>query len=127
MAKTALDITEKEMAVYRATARQQAEQERHALQQRTQRARDIAHSAAALLKEQFGAKRVLLFGSLARDEAAHHRSDIDLAVEGIPAQDFWGAWAALDELGPEFEIDLIDLETSPLRLQLKIEQEGILL
>jgi len=127
MTKTALDITKQEMAVYRATARQQAERERCALRQRTQRARAIARKAAALLKERFGAKRALLFGSIARDDAAHSRADIDLAVAGIPAQDFWRAWAALDELGDEFEIDLIDVETAPSRLQREIEREGILL
>jgi len=125
MVKTALDITEEDMAIYRATAQRQAEQERHALRQRVQQAREIARKAAALLKEQFGAKRALLFGSIAREGTTHHRSDIDLAVAGIPAQDFWPAWAALDELGHAFEIELIDLETAPPRLQLETEREGI--
>ena len=117
MAKTALQITSEELAVYRATARQREEQERHERAQRAQRAWRLAQQAAILLKEQFGARRVLLFGSQAHDEGFHRRSDVYLAVEGIPSRDFWRAWGALDALGAEFEIDLLDVGTAPPTLR----------
>jgi predicted nucleotidyltransferase len=122
MARTASQVTDEEMAVYRATARQRAEQARQEREQCAQRARIVAHQAAALLKEQFGAQKVVLYGSLARQDFFHQRSDIDLAVQGIRNQDFWRAWAALDILGSEFEIDLVDVEAASPALRLQIEQ-----
>ena len=123
MVKTAAQVTDKEMAVYRATARQREEQERQAQAQRAQRAWTLAQQAAALLKERFDARRVVLFGSLARRDFFHRRSDVDLAVEGIKSQDFWRAWSVLDTLGCEFEIDLVDVETASSALRLEIELE----
>ncbi|MFB0533355.1 MAG: nucleotidyltransferase family protein [Anaerolineae bacterium] len=125
MVKTAAQVTDKEMAVYRATARQREEQERQAQAQRAQRAWMLVQQAAALLKERFDARRVVLFGSLARSDFFHRRSDVDLAVEGIRSQDFWRAWSALDTLGCEFEIDLVDVETASPSLRLEIEREGV--
>jgi predicted nucleotidyltransferase len=122
MARTASQVTDEEMAVYRATARQRAEQARQEREQCAQRARIVAHQAAALLKEQFGAQKVVLYGSLARQDFFHQRSDIDLAVQGIRNQDFWRAWAALDILGSEFEIDLVDVEAASPALRLQIGQ-----
>jgi predicted nucleotidyltransferase len=125
MAKTAIQITDEEMAVYRATARQREAQEHQALLLRAQRARTLAQQAAQLLKEQFEARQVILFGSLARGDFFHRRSDIDLAVDGIKSRDFWRAWCALDTLGNEFEIELVDIRTASPNLRLKIEEEGI--
>jgi predicted nucleotidyltransferase len=125
MAKTAAQVTEEEMAVYRATAWQREEEDRKERVQRTQRAWRVARQAAGLLREQFDARRVVLFGSLARQDSLHRRSDLDLAVEGIKRQDFWRAWSALDTLGGGFEIDLVDFETASPALRLEIERGGI--
>ena len=125
MAKTAIQVTAEDMVRYRAAARRRAEQERQMHLRRAEQARGVARDAARLLKEKFGARRVILFGSLARDDHFHRRSDIDLAVAGVSPQDFWRAWSALDSLGPEFEIDLIDIETTPAALCRQIEQEGV--
>ena len=127
MAKTADLVTDEEMAVYRATARQQRLKARQELRKRAEKAQSIAQRAARLLKDRAGARRVILFGSLARGEFFHQRSDIDLAVEGIKGQDFWYAWAELDNLGSEFEIDLVDVETAPPSLLLVLEREGVAL
>lgn len=124
MAKTALQITKEDMAVYRTAARQKEVQEQQARNLRLQQARQIAKQAADILKEKFGAKQVVLFGSLAQD-MFHQRSDIDLAVEGIDSKQFWQAWNTLDTLGPEFEIDLVAMETVSPKLRQQIEQEGV--
>ena len=42
-------------------------------------------------------------------------------------KDFWRAWSALDTLGCEFEIDLVDLEMALSSLRLQIEREGVML
>ena len=125
MAKTAIQVTAEDMALYRATARRQAEQEQQTQYQRAERARNVTYQAARLLKEEFGATRVILFGSLARNDHFHLRSDIDLAVEGVTPQDFWRAWAALDTIGDEFELDLVDIETALPALRQQVEREGI--
>jgi len=125
MTKTAAQVTKEEMAVYRATARQREEQERQERLQRTQRALALAQQAAALLKSQFGARQVILFGSLARRGLFHQRSDVDLAVAGIKSQVFWRAWGALDALGHEFEINLVDMETASPALRQEVEREGM--
>ena len=125
MVKTAAQVTDKEMAVYRATARQREDQERKAQAQRAQRAWTLAQQAAALLKEQFDARHVVLFRSLARRDFFHRRSDVDLAVEGIRSRDFWRAWSALNTLGCEFEINLVDVKTASPSLRLEIEREGV--
>lgn len=125
MIKTAALVTDEEMVIYRATARQREEQARQKRAQRAQRAWKQAQRAAALLKDQFGARHVIVFGSLARRDFFHPRSDIDLAVEGIKSRDFWRAWSALDVLGCEFEIDLVDVETASPALRLEIERQGV--
>lgn len=126
MAKTALEITDKDMAIYRATAIQRAEQARQKHLQRAQQAQELARQAAELLKVEFGATEVILFGSLARGYI-HQRSDIDLAVKNILPQNFWRAWIILDRLDDTFEIDLFDIDAAPPTLRLIIEREGIVL
>lgn len=125
MVKTAAHITDEDMVVYRATARRREEQARQEREQRTQRAWILAQRAAALLKGRFGARRVILFGSLARPDFFHRRSDVDLAVEGIKSQDFWRAWSALDALDHDFEIDLVDVGRASPLLRGQIEEKGI--
>jgi predicted nucleotidyltransferase len=113
------------MAQYRATARRREAEASQDAVARAARARVIASQAATLLKLQFQARRVVLFGSLARADYFHPRSDIDLAVEGISVQNFWRAWCALDTLGNEFEIDLVATESAPPALKFHIDQEGV--
>ncbi len=85
----------------------------------------IARVAARLLKKRFGARRVIVYGSLAHGAWFHRRSDIDLAVEGIKPGKFFRAWAMLDRLDSPFEIDLTDYALAPARLRAVIDQEGI--
>lgn len=110
------------MEIYKRTARKrqvQYEQETHA---RRETAWAAARQAAQLLKERFGATRVIVFGSLAHSAWFHTRSDIDLAVEGVSADDFIPAWAALDHQDSLFEIDLIRHESAPAHLRESIER-----
>jgi predicted nucleotidyltransferase len=64
--------------------------------------------AVAILKK-YGAKRIILFGSLCRAERFHRGSDIDLAVEGIPPNKFIRAGADL-MMALDWPIDLKPLE-----------------
>ncbi len=86
-------------------------------------ARAEATKMARLLKEEFGARRVRLFGSLARGDATKE-SDIDLAVEGIDPGSFFRA-SARAALLTQRRVDIIDVaDASPL-LRLRIDQDGV--
>ncbi len=120
-------IAPEAMARYRrgALAREQAQRQETEL--RREAAWDLARRAARLLREEFGATQVIVFGSLAHGAWFEPRSDIDLAVEGIPVEAFWRAWCALDRLGSSVEIDLIALESASERLRDEIARQGVAL
>jgi predicted nucleotidyltransferase len=67
--------------------------------------------------------RIILFGSVARQNPRHEYFDIDLALEGAPS---------LALLEPEvtsdgFRIDLVQLEWLSVRMRENIEREGVVL
>jgi predicted nucleotidyltransferase len=53
-----------------------------------------AEACMRLLRERFGARRVVLFGSLAGQGLWHARSDVDLAVEGLTPAMLFDAYSA---------------------------------
>lgn len=87
----------------RRRAEQQAQNQRLA-----QKARADLERIVDVLVRQFGAKRIILFGSLARGRFAPD-SDIDLAVEGIAREDYFDALAAVNRLTRRW-VDLKPLE-----------------
>jgi uncharacterized protein len=81
-----------------------------------------AERVAALLKSEFGAKRVLMFGSLVKPWF-HEESDIDMAVEGVAPSRQGEAWdRALEEAG--VPLDLVFLEEAPTSLRERISSDG---
>jgi predicted nucleotidyltransferase len=91
---------------------------------RRRRAMLAAHKAAKLLKTEFGASEVILFGSLARRGSFSLYSDIDLAVRGIAPEKFFAASAAIERVDMDFQIDLADFETCPPAVRKNIEKDG---
>lgn len=81
-------------------------------------------SLARILAE-CGAKRVLLFGSVARGEDKAE-SDIDLACVGVPSVRFFEAFGKLLFVSGR-DVDLIDLDEAKESLRKRIEKEGVLL
>jgi hypothetical protein len=59
-----LPIAPEQMEVYRATARRRCEEGRESSRRRRERAREAARYAAGLLREQFGAGRVVVSAPL---------------------------------------------------------------
>ena len=89
------------------------------------RARELAlrlPEAKRLLVERFGARRVILFGSLARG-ALEEWSDVDLAVEGIAPEDYFTAIAELVGLF-ERPVDLVEIEHAQESLLARLRLEG---
>jgi predicted nucleotidyltransferase len=82
-------------------------------------------TAADILKNQFGARRVLLFGSLAQPNWFKKDSDVDLAVEGLKSgKDYWEAWHLVEEIIADRLVDFIEIETAGESLRLAIQRYG---
>jgi len=118
-------IAPADLAVYQRTAVLREQRRQRLANERRETAWLIAHQAAKLLKEQFGATQVIVYGSLAHGHWFRLESDIDLAAKDIPPALFWRAWSALDHIDPAFEINLIALETATDSLRSTIESEGV--
>ena len=69
--------------------------------------------------------RIWLFGSLAWG-TVHSQSDIDLAVEGLPARRLFAAQGELLLTSPT-SVDLLRLEEAPAELAARVRSEGQLL
>ena len=126
MAKTALDLTPTEKRAYRPSLVLDR-REREGLEAESSRRKlawDLARSAAVLLHSQFGAYKVVVFGSLVHDRPFTRWSDIDLAAWGIPAERFYEAVAAVTAMSRLFKVDLVDVETCRSKLRDMIEREG---
>lgn len=80
----------------------------------------------AVVHNQFGATRVVVFGSLANRDTFTRWSDIDLAVWGIAPERFYEAVATLNDFSPEIKVDLVDPERcGSAVLRQIIEEEGV--
>ena len=122
---TTFHVTPEEMAVYRATARRRWEREQEALARRRKRAWALARRAAQLLKEEFGATRVVVFGSLVHEGCFTLWSDVDIAAWGIAPEDTFRAMGAVMDLGGDIEINLVDMGACRPSIRAVIEREGV--
>jgi predicted nucleotidyltransferase len=104
MAKTALDLTDEEIQSY-SLIKHLAKWE---TEERREKALEIAKAIAKLLRKEFGATKVVLFGSIVYPERFSPWSDIDIAVYGIRADQFYKAVAASFEIAHDFHIDIVD-------------------
>ena len=123
---TALDLTNEELTRYLKAARGRPAPSALTSFERAERQALLRRvtGAAAVLKAQFGARRVILFGSLAHEGWFVPDSDVDLAVEGLQG-DYWQAWRAAEEIIRDREVDLIEVESAPDSLQRAIERYGV--
>ena len=121
MAKTALELTPEEQAKYHPGRRYD---QAHTTE-RLDKAWLVAHATARLLREQFGATRVVVFGSLAHRLWFTPWSDIDLAAWGIPPDSFFRAVASTTNLAQGFDLNLVDPESCRPHLRQPIERDGV--
>lgn len=121
MAKTALELTPEERARYQPGSRYDQVQ----ATERLEKAWLVAHAAARLLREQFGATRVVAFGSLAHRLWFTPWSDIDLAAWGILPESFFRAVASVTDLAQGFGLNLVDPERCQPHLRQAIERDGV--
>jgi len=121
---TALKLAPEEAATYRAAARRRGEQEQRKLVQREKRAWALARRAATLLREQFGAERVVVFGSLVHQGCFTPWSDVDIAAWGIQPQDTFRAIGLVMDIDAEIDLNLVDVGACSASLLTTIEREG---
>ena len=81
--------------------------------------------AAWFLREQ-GAKRVWLFGSLAKGRRPTVHSDFDFAVEGLPGDRLFGSIGHLLQVLPR-PVDIVEIESCSTLLREQILEHGIVL
>jgi len=70
-------------------------------------------------------RKVWLFGSVAKEKRVSPHSDLDIAVEGLPAGHEWGLWSRLDE-SLSSPVDLVRFEDAPPVLRSEIEKGKVI-
>ena len=122
---TTLNLTPEEIAVYRATAQKRRQQEQPELDRRREAAWQAARQAAQVLKEEFKATRVVVFGSVARGVGFTRWSDVDVAAWGLAPEDTFRAIGVVMDLDTEVAVNLVDVNTARPSLLASIEREGV--
>lgn len=117
-------VSEEQMQAYRATCRRRDEADRRRQREARRTGLRAARRAADLLRGRFGAERVVLFGSLARQEALSPHSDIDLAVAGLSPAEYYRAVARVQRVAGTRTVDLVRCEQCPPSLRTRIDTEG---
>jgi predicted nucleotidyltransferase len=113
------------MEQYKRTARTRWLAEKEEERSRRQRAWQLAHQAAELLKTEYGVQRVVAFGSLTHPDRFTRWSDVDIAAWGLTASNWLRAMAAARDLSDEIEVNLVDVACCSTRLLAVIEHEGV--
>lgn len=122
-----LQIPAERMLQYRRTARMRRRAEMEQRDRRYERAWQLARQAAGVLKEQYGAYRVVAFGSLTHPGRFNCWSDVDLAAWGLTATNWLRAMGAVRALSDEIDINLVDMSCCSPELAAAIEQSEVVL
>ena len=122
-----IEVTDEIMAGYARYARPRAAAHALSVEKRRERACQLAHRAAALLRAEFGATQVVLFGSLTGATRLHLSSDVDLAVWDLPESLYLRAYGRLIDLDPEIDFDLVRIEEARPSLLEVIARDGVTL
>jgi len=118
-----MEISPEKLEICRQSARAREAERRIQLAARREQAWQVAKKGAAVLKKEFGATRVMIFGSVLHPERFHEGSDIDLAVWDV--EHYFKALACLLDLEPGFSFDLVPVEDARPVLVKLIESEGV--
>ncbi|MFQ5612360.1 MAG: nucleotidyltransferase family protein [Anaerolineae bacterium] len=111
-------MTDPFVAYWKQQQARRREQNRRLAQEARRDLDRIAHS----LRTTYGARRIILFGSLVKDRFAAG-SDIDLAVAGIAPADFFSACAEANRLS-RFRVDLKPYDDLHPRFQQRVLAQG---
>ena len=101
-----MGLTAEQIAAYHEVWRQRALRVDPEAEKRRARALELVPRAAELLRREFGATRVVLFGSLAHGDFTRW-SDIDLVAWGIPSAEWLRAMSRAESVDDEIHVDLV--------------------
>jgi len=127
MAKTASELSREELRSYRPWLSMERHRRDPEVCRRREDAWKLARVVGEMLKKRFGATRVVVFGSLAREAVFTQWSDVDLAVWGIAPEEYYSAAGAAMDIGLEkgIRVDVVDPGECGPQFLAEIEQEGI--
>lgn len=94
------------------------------LKRRYKYAWEIAKKASSILKQEYFATEVIVFGSLLHKELFSLTSDIDLAVNGIPPDRFFHAFYKVAFL-EDIKVEIVDIEECKDYIRESIKKEGV--
>ncbi|SFH06718.1 Predicted nucleotidyltransferase [Desulfotomaculum arcticum] len=118
-------LTPRQLAVYRTGWREHKKQKEQQLIRRYRHAMERVRLAAAHLKQYYGCK-VILFGSLLREDRFMEHSDIDIAVSGLNnRENFWKLYSEVMDILAPFDFDLVELERIDPEVREYIQKEGM--
>ncbi len=118
-------LTSAQIAIYRQTSQKRWRKSEPLRKKRRQKAWQLAQQAATILKDKFGATKVMVFGSLVDEERFTLWSDVDIAAWGISPQDTFTAMGTLWDLDEEIEVNLVDVGVCRSHILKAILEEGI--
>lgn len=85
-----------------------------------------SRAAARHLKENYGVRRVYLYGSLVWGGHFTPHSDIDLLVEGLPAEaDYWRLLVEVERITAPLPVSVVPVEDALPELRKKVLVEGV--
>ena len=120
-----MPVSDEDLDRYRRTLRRRDEAARAQQKEVHRNAWHAARQAASVLEDELGAERVVLFGSVAREERLSPHSDLDLAVEGLAPMAYYRAVARLQSIPEEIDVDLVRLESCRDSLRQTVQETGI--
>ena len=122
MNRTVVALSRTELEAFRKALKARPRLTKSQDEARFQKAWVIARHAAAILKKDFGVKKVVAFGSLTQPALFHKRSDVDLAVWGLDEREYFRAVGILQGLDDSIEVDLVQYENASDSMQETIQR-----
>ncbi len=124
MSLTFSTLAPTELEQYRKALRSRADVVQTQADSRFKKASELASRAAVVLKQEFGVKKVAVFGSIVHPHLFHAHSDVDLAVWGLTGREYYRAVGVLQSLDPTIGVDLIAFEDATKSIQETILRDG---
>ena len=121
----AQELSSSKLDEYRKTAIRRQKMRISKVKTRREKGWKLARKAAQLLRQQFHAERVAVFGSLLHESRFTQWSDVDIAAWGIPSDQTFRAIGAVMDLDSSVEINLVDVNTCSPTLLKAIEQDAV--
>lgn len=127
MGKTARELSTRELRTYRPLQALETFRSDPAVAKRRENAWKVARAAADLLRNEYGATRIVVFGSLVQKTLFTPWSDIDLAVWGIKPDLYLSAADSVMDMGLPvgIKVDLVEAENCSEAIHVDIEADGI--